>query len=60
MIILKGNQIMKIRYILVVVVVAASFFYAVSIVGKQLDKEYSCYHTSEGLVCDKWACTLYV
>ena len=53
MIILKGNQIMKIRHILVVVVAAISFFYAVDFVGQQLDKEYSCYHTSKGLVCDK-------
>ena len=45
---------MKIRHILVVVVaVAAAFFYAVDFVGQQLDKEYSCYHTSKGLVCDK-------
>ena len=52
MIILKGNQIMKIRHILVVVV-AISLYYAVDFVGQQLDKEYSCYHTSKGLVCDK-------
>ena len=53
MIILKGNQIMKIRHILVVVVAAASFFFAVDLVGKQLDKEFSCVHTSKGVVCDK-------
>ena len=44
---------MKIRHILVVVVAAISFFYAVDIIGKQLDKEFGCYHTSKGLVCDK-------
>ena len=44
---------MKIRHILVVVVAAISFFYAVDFVGKQLDKEFDCYHTSKGLVCDK-------
>ena len=60
MIILKGNQIMKIRHILVVVAAAISFFYAVDFVGQQLDKEYSCYHTSKGLVCDKWVYALYV
>ena len=53
MIILKGNQIMKIRHILVVVVAAISFFYAIDLVGKQLDKEFSCVHTSKGVVCDK-------
>ena len=53
MIILKGNQIMKIRHILVVVVAAISFFYAIDFVGKQLDKEFSCVHTSKGVVCDK-------
>ena len=53
MIILKGNQIMKIRHILVVVVAVAAFFSAVNFVGKQLDKEFSCVHTSKGVVCDK-------
>ena len=53
MIILKGNQIMKIRHILVVAVAIISFFYAVDFVGKQLDKEFSCYHTAKGVVCDK-------
>ena len=53
MIILKGNQIMKIRHILVVIVAAASFFFAVDLVGKQLDKEFSCVHTAKGVVCDK-------
>ena len=53
MIILKGNQIMKIRQSIVAVVIAISFFYAIDFVGAQLDKEYACYHTSKGLVCDK-------
>ena len=44
---------MKIRHILVVVVVVVSFFYAVDFVGQQLDKEFSCVHTSKGVVCDK-------
>ena len=44
---------MKIRHIIVAVVVAISLYYAVDIIGKQLDKEYACYHTSKGLVCDK-------
>ena len=43
---------MKIRHILVVVA-AASFFFAVDLVGKQLDKEFSCVHTAKGVVCDK-------
>ena len=54
MIILKGNQIMKIRHIIVAVVVIAAFFnYVLPFVGKQLDKEFSCVHTSKGVVCDK-------
>ena len=45
---------MKIRHIIVVVVaVAISLYYVLSVVGAQLDKEYACYHTSKGLVCDK-------
>ena len=44
---------MKIRHILVVVVAVAAFFSAVNFVGKQLDKEFSCVHTSKGVVCDK-------
>ena len=44
---------MKIRHILVVVVIVVAFFYAVDIIGKQLDKEFSCVHTSKGVVCDK-------
>ena len=44
---------MKIRHIIVVVVAVAAFFSAVNFVGKQLDKEFGCYHTSKGLVCDK-------
>ena len=44
---------MKIRHIIVVVVAVAAFFYAVDIIGKQLDKEFSCVHTSKGVVCDK-------
>ena len=44
---------MKIRHILVVVVAAISLYYAIDLVGKQLDKEFDCYHTSKGLVCDK-------
>ena len=44
---------MKIRHIIVAVVIAISFFYAIDFVGKQLDKEFSCVHTSKGVVCDK-------
>ena len=44
---------MKIRHILVVVVAVAAFFSAVNFIGKQLDKEFSCVHTSKGVVCDK-------
>ena len=44
---------MKIRHIIVVVVAVAAFFSAVNFVGKQLDKEFSCVHTSKGVVCDK-------
>ena len=44
---------MKIRHILVVVVAAISLYYAIGLVGKQLDKEFSCVHTSKGVVCDK-------
>ena len=51
MIILKGNQIMKIRHILVVVVAAISLYYAIDFVGKQLDKEFSCYETAAGNTC---------
>ena len=51
MIILKGNQIMKIRHILVVVAAIISFFYAIDLVGKQLDKEFSCYETAAGNTC---------
>ena len=52
MIILKGNQIMKIRHIIVAVVVIAVFFnYVLPFVGKQLDKEFSCYETAAGNTC---------
>ena len=45
---------MKIRHILVAIVVIAAFFnYVVPAIGKQLDKEFSCVHTSKGVVCDK-------
>ena len=45
---------MKIRHIIVAVVIIVVFFnYVLPFVGAQLDKEYSCYHASEGLVCDK-------
>ena len=45
---------MKIRHILVVVVIVVAFFnYVLPVVGKQLDKEFSCVHTSKGVVCDK-------
>ena len=45
---------MKIRHIIVAVVVIAVFFnYVLPFVGKQLDKEFSCVHTSKGVVCDK-------
>ena len=44
---------MKIRHILVVVVAAISLYYVLPVVGAQLDKEFSCVHTSKGVVCDK-------
>ena len=45
---------MKIRHILVVVVIVVAFFnYVLPVVGAQLDKEFSCVHTSKGVVCDK-------
>ena len=42
---------MKIRHIIVVVVAVAAFFSAVNFVGKQLDKEFSCYETAAGNTC---------
>ena len=42
---------MKIRHILVAAAVVIFFFYAVDFVGKQLDKEFSCYETAAGNTC---------